>query len=314
MAKKEQEAEYGIAVQELAEYDGGRQEVEDLTVEEIEAIVAATPVPDDDGANSKRKPFTDKLAGKTLEIVFDKGVDTPFSTPLTLTYEFVDAHQLRYSGTDGAGNVETGEASYEALEADETCIMVHHLRRNKHPLEAMTLFIDLKSTLVTAAHMRIGNRFTNRECTRKFMFGAFRAADGSLVEKRQGYTNYLVGKTTRWYYFADTPNMNHVFVSNRLHVSCIMMPPEAAGMGGAPATEYIKLNDTLYVFSWVEEKASGVTGIVCMDFSNASDNGRLHDCGVFFGINSSNSLQSFTYGGPGELAPMGVIREGYAED
>jgi hypothetical protein len=295
---------YGIAVQELQEYDGGRQVVTNLTHEEIEAIVAATPKTADDGANSKRKPFTDKLVGKTLEIVFDKGVETP----LALTYEFLEKHRLRYSGD------EEGEASYEALEADASCIMVHHLRRNKHPLEAFTLFIDLESTLVTAAHIRIGNKFMARECTRKFIFGAFRAPDGSLTTKRQGYTNYLVGKTTRWYYFADTPNMNHVFVSNRLHVSCIMMPPEAAGMGGAPATEYLKLNDTLYVFSWVEEKASGVTGIVCMDFSNADDHGKLHDCGIFFGINSSDKLESFTYGGPGELAPMGVIREGYADD
>jgi hypothetical protein len=37
------------------------------------------------------------------------------------------------------------------------------------------------------------------------------------------------------------------------------------------------------------------------------------DHGVEYGI-MNDELCSFTYGGPGELAPLGVYHEGYADD
>ncbi|MDR1560139.1 MAG: MoaF N-terminal domain-containing protein [Clostridiales bacterium] len=282
-----------------------RRTTPSYTKEELSEMVLNQLVTADGGAQSKRKAFTDKLVGRTFTFLFDKGVDEP----IELEYKFIEKHKLLWSGQGD----EERPAYYEALEADDTVIMVNHMRRDKDPIQCLTLFIDLESYLVTCAFNMIGNKWAAREVSRTFWFGAALKPDGSYPVKRQGYSNTLVGKTIRWAYFIDEPNMNHVYMSNCMSAACVLLPKSARGMGGAFVSRYVGLKNTLQIYSWVEEGSAGVHGIICVDLRESIDDGKVTDVGALFGINVFEKLECFTFGGPGKLAPLGVINDKYSD-
>ncbi|MDR1000576.1 MAG: MoaF N-terminal domain-containing protein [Clostridiales bacterium] len=292
---------------EIAEVEPNRvrEVTKSYTKEEVSEIVSNVLVTEDGGLISKRKPFTDRLVGKTFKFLFDKGPEKP----VELEYTFIEKHKLLWSG-QGAEN---RPAYYEALDADDTVVMVHHMRRDKDPIECLTLFIDTESYLVTCAYNVIGNEYEAREVSRVFWFGAAQKPDGSYPSRRQGYSDYLVGKTIRWEYFRDEPNMNHVYLSNCMSAACVLLPKAARGMGGTFPSRYVGLKDTLQIYSWVEERAAGIHGMIAVDLREADNGGRVTDVGCFFGFNVRDTLEYFTYGGPGKFAPMGVINEKYSE-
>ncbi|MDR1766090.1 MAG: MoaF N-terminal domain-containing protein [Lachnospiraceae bacterium] len=293
---------------EIAEREGPlpRMVTKSYTKEEVQKMVDSNYATDDGGAQNKEpRPFTDALAGKSFEFYFDKGVDEP----VTLTYRFETANKLYWSGH---GRTEELPAYYEALNADDTVIMVHHLRRGSEPIECITLFIDTESYLTTCCYHKLGNDYEAREVSRTFWFGAAKKPDGTFPEGRQGYSDYLVGKTIRWEYFVDEPNMNHIYMSNTFSACCVILPKKGRGFGGAFPSRYVGLKDTLHIYSWVEELGSGTHGMVCIDFRNAADEGKVHDVGCFFGFSVRDDLEFFTYAGPGKLAPLGVINEDYS--
>lgn len=279
-----------------------RQITRHFSAEEVEAIVAGTVGrPEDSGSFSKRPPFSEKLVGKQLRLRFDNGV--------MLRYEFPEPHRLLWSG-QGCSN---REEFYEALDADDTVVMVHHMRHDTHPLECLTLFIDCESGLVTCAYNHLGNQYEAREVSRTFWFGAIETPGQPLPEKRHGFSDFLVGKTIRWAYFTDEPNMNHIYMSNCMSACAVLLPEKARGMGGAFPSRYVGLKDTLHIYSWVEEGGAGVHGLICIDFREAENDGKVSDVGCFFGINLRDQLEWFTYGGPGKLAPLGVINPLYSK-
>jgi hypothetical protein len=84
-------------------------------------------------------------------------------------------------------------------------------------------------------------------------------------------------------------------------------------MGGAFPSRYVGLKDTLQIYSWLEERYDGIHGIVAIDLRDAANDGNVHDVGCIFGVGPRETLEWFSLGGPGKLAPLGVVNEDYSE-
>ena len=60
----------------------------------------------------------------------------------------------------------------------------------------------------------------------------------------------------------------------------------------------MKINDHQYLFSFLEERQTGVQGLFLINMDS------LHDVGCFSGINGEDRFESYTVGARGELTTM----------
>ena len=64
--------------------------------------------------------------------------------------------------------------------------------------------------------------------------------------------------------------------------------------------DYVKINDHMYIFSFVEERQAGTQGFFLINME------LLHDVGSFFGV-QAHGMECCTFGAKGELSsPYGM--------
>lgn len=233
-------------------------------------------------------PWSQSLAGQSFDFNFQ---DFP-----ACHYTFTELHQLEWC-QNGTQHTEF----YQGHEAENGIYFVQHMIRDSRPPQCRTLIIDTNTGLVTLCHARFGNTSEPREVAHTFYFGSI-AGHSACPEKMHHFTRDLVGKAIYWTYHEGMPPLKHIY-SSEYYYTYVMRFGDKCWMATNPA-DFVKINDHLYVFSFLEERQAGTQGFFLINMET------LHDVGSFLGINSDDVFECYTVGAKGELTTMETYIDG----
>lgn len=259
-----------------------RFQYKQFTAEEIDEIVKNTgDYMNGGGLQANRPPFSTAMVGKKLKLCYDEGI--------VISYDFIDLHKLIWQA-EGEG--EKHEEYYEALDADDGITLVVHIIKGTSPQQARMTVFDFKENLVTTFFAKIGNQFSTREVHRDICFGYIDC--GKIPESRHSLTQDLVGRSIIWTY-SPKFTIQHMYSSD-CYSAFVDYSTYYGGMILTSPSNYVKINEYTYIYSWVEIEGAGVQGFALMNLYT------MHDVGCFFGINGSNKFESYTFGAVGKYA------------
>ena len=252
-----------------------------------------------EGMSVFRPPLSRELDGKRFLLAMDSG------------------HRWELAfGPDGRAGVSfdgtAKECAFECLKAADGVYLVNMNDPFVSWHAALTFILDAEKGLVTAARARIGqDPLYPRMPAIRFDFGAAVRPDGSLPDKRHGYTADLVGRAVNWNY--GEFEIVHVYSSERYYRVAFSEKrlarmraeaPERFSGGEKPrlyedCADYIKIRDGLYVVSLLEtvlcrRNGHGNSLLFVMDMVS------LHDVGRSFGTNKEGNDENYTFGAFGE--------------
>lgn len=253
-----------------------------FTTEEIDEIVKNTKTYKHGGLGENRPPFSQVLIGQKLTLRYDNGV--------VLKYNFINLHSLIWQED---GNGEHTEY-YEALDVDDGITQVLHTRYGTVPQEAIIIVFDFNEGIITTFFSKIGNEFSPREVHRDIVFGYIDRKGEKPPEKRHSMTKDLIGKSIIWTY-GEKFTIQHMY-SSEWYSTFVDYNSFIGGLMLTSPCNYVKINDHVYIYSWVEIEAAGLQGFALMNLYE------MHDVGCFFGINGNDKFECYTFGAEGKYA------------
>lgn len=252
----------------------------EYTAEDIERIVRESPDYNHGGLGANRPPYYEGLIGKQLTIRYDEG--------LVLHYSFQDLHTLTWWEKEGD---EPREEHYEALSPDENVVFFVHILRGSRPQAARMVVWSLDTNRVTTFLVKIGNAYSPREVDREIVFGYVDDGKGPTGEPHS-LTEDLVGRSIIWTY-TDDFIIQHIYASKWYSAFVDFHSSIGGALLDSPCN-YVKINDHVYIYSWIEIEGAGIQGFALMNLYT------MHDVGCFFGINGSGKFECYTFGAKGE--------------
>ena len=251
-----------------------------FTVEEIDRIIRESKPYNVGGLGGNRPPLCGELIGQTITLRYDNGT--------ALIYEFKDLNTLTWRHE---GCAQANEEYYEALKPDEHVVFFEHIVEGSRPQEARMVVWDTDTRLVTTFFVRVGNEFSTREVDRDIVFG-YADGGGEAPAERQSLTEDLVGRSIIWTY-SPSFTIQHIYAS-KWYSAFVDFNTFYGGQLLDSPCNYVKINDHVYIYSWIETEAAGVQGFALMNLYT------MHDVGCFFGINGSGRFECYTFGATGE--------------
>jgi hypothetical protein len=243
-----------------------------LTAEQISTKLK--PIP----AAKSASPLSNALSGKYLKIVLDQGP--------TLEYRFESKDKLTLS----EGGAAVVSAPYSAKELDDIILFTHMI---PDTVRGYGIVYDTKTNLVTAFELWFGGfEPDKREVWRHFMFG-YVDTGVPAPEKRHALTNRIEGKGTYW------KNDNGVemlyFFPSVVWSSFVELSDPLGGITITAPSDYIKINDRLYIYSRVEQEYSGTLTLEVIDLFT------VRHIGMRLGFDKKDALDYTLYFGKGEV-------------
>jgi hypothetical protein len=255
------------------------QKVDGIPMDELMELAKAHTAYNISDMMPRRPPaFYQKLTGQKFTLRFDnRGPE--------IAYEFKDLHTLVWN--DGNG---PHEDYYEAFEIDRDIVLLAYMLKGTKPQEAATIVLDLGMNLTTGIFGVMGNGYSTREVGQYIVFGVIDRGDGrEPLLWRHHFTRDLVGKSMGWAY-RDDMSSQHIYATPNSY-SWTILSMGGDGFTHSSMAKYIKVNDHVYILTWVEERAAGVQGITLMNLQT------MHDVGTFFGINHEQEFNFVVFGG-----------------
>lgn len=265
-----------------------------LSEERVHEIVQQSPVPFSDagimdsGMGGNKMPLSDYLVGKELTVRYDN------NGPVW-KYRFDEIKKLRYCRE---GEDTWYEEPYEAFEPAEDMIAFCNPLSNKRPHESVYIVLDFTNGLTTCVNSKLGSKYMANEVSQEVLFGIIEM-DGVKApdDLRHFFTDELVGFSFAWAY-SDFMTSIHVYTTPSSYTWTIFYKNNVPGMMWSSPCKYVKLNDEVYLFTWIEEACNGSQGT--MVFNKRT----MHDCGCFYGVNEIGHAppSGLTLGSFGALA------------
>lgn len=153
--------------------------------------------------------------------------------------------------------------------------------------------MDLNTGLVTAVLASFGNYRAAREVKREFCFGRIQGISSNENIPLHQFSEYLVGKSIQWTYHPGMAPIKHIY-SSPSYYTYVMRNDDSEWIASNPA-DYVKINDHLYLFSFLEERQAGIQGSFLINIHT------MQDVGSFFGINGNDCFECYLVGAKGEL-------------
>jgi hypothetical protein len=243
-----------------------------LTIPQISAKLKPTPAAQSVSSQSAA------LSGKSLKIVLDKGP--------TLEYKFESKDKLTLSESGAAGMA----APYTARELDGIVLFTHML---PDTVRGYGIVYDTKTNLVSAFELWFGGfEADKREVWRHFMFG-YVDTGAPAPEKRHALTNRIEGKGTYWK--EDNGREMLYFFPSVVWSSFIELSDPLGGITITAPSDYIKINDNLYIYSRVEQEYSGTFTLEVIDLFT------VRHIGMRLGFDKFDALEYSMYFGKGAI-------------
>lgn len=234
--------------------------------------------------------YSDALSGKSLTIATDDG--------LTLHYTFDGPRSL--SIAEGAGA--PVRAGYGALTLSHRIFFSHVVPGTQ---KAYHVVVDLDRHLATVFEAWFSGYVESREVQRQIHFGYIEAADRAPPKARHTLTNRLEGKGYHWV-------QDNGFDTLEIYPSALYSTFVELGLGGelcfcAPS-DYVKLDDDLYVYSRVEAGFSGTMTVYVLDVNEE------RQAGVRLGFDEHDALQYYLFNGRGEMVGQIALFEPFDDE
>ncbi|MDR0818467.1 MAG: molybdenum cofactor biosynthesis F family protein [Oscillospiraceae bacterium] len=223
---------------------------------------------------------SDALAGTKLNIVTDNGPK--------LAYAFADAKNLTVA-IDGAAPI---AAEYSALTLKGVVLLSHLIPGTQ---TGYSVIWDKKTDIVTVYEywLACSELKYPRETAREIYFG-YAAKDGvAAPETRHTYTNRLENKSIVW---TDGDNRILDIYNATMYCSFIEISDPESGIPIAAPSDYLKINEEVYIYSRMEAEFSGILTLKVIDLYS------LTAISVRFGIDQSDKFEWRMYTAKGELA------------
>ena len=242
-----------------------------LTEAQITAKLAAAPNP------KSASPLSDVLVGKSLRIVTDQGP--------TLSYRFATNNRLNVAEGDGRAV----EAGYGALTLDHVALFTHLVPGTQRGYHVV---VDQESGLATVFEVWFSGFTDNREVQREIYFGYVAETGKAVPESRHALTNRIEGKG--FYWRQDTGVETLELYPSTFYSNFVELTRSGGELGFCAPSDYVKINDDLYVYSRVECEFSGVQTLYVLDAN------RAEQVGVRLGFDASDALEYYVFAGRGE--------------
>ena len=228
-------------------------------------------------APKSASPLADVFAGKSLTIATDSGP--------TLRYRFASANRLSVAENDGRAV----DADYAALTLEHVALFTHLVpgtQRGYH------VAVDQSSGLATVFEVWFSGFTDNREVQREIYFGYVAEPGKQAPTARHTLTNRMEGKGFYWRQDTGVETLElypSTFYSNFVELSRL-----GGELGFCAPSDYVKINDELYLYSRVECEFSGVQTLYVLDVN------RAEQIGVRLGFDASDALDYYVFTGRGE--------------
>jgi hypothetical protein len=243
-----------------------------LTPEQITVKLAAAV-----SGPSSTSPLSNVLAGKSLTIVLDGGP--------TLRYQFTGSNRVSFAEGD-AGAVLTG---YGAHTLGHVVLFSHLVPRTQR---GYIVVIDQQSALATAFEVWFSGYEDNREVQRQISYGYVEQAGAQAPTARHGITNRIEGKG--FYWKQDNGAETIEYYPSVMFSNFVELTRFGGELSFCGPSDYIKIDDNLYIYSRVEAEFSGTMTTYVLDVN------RAEQVGVRLGFDDTDTLEYYVFRGRGE--------------
>jgi hypothetical protein len=226
---------------------------------------------------SNASPLSDVFAGQQLRIVTDDGPE--------LRYRFASNNQLTVS-ENGNSAVEAG---YGALTIDDIAFFTHMVpgtQRGYH------VIVDQGKSLATVFEVWFSGYEDNREVQRQPWFGYVDQAGQAPPDARHHITNRAEGKG--YYWKQDTGVETIEYYPSTLSSYFVELSRTGGELGFCAPSDYIQINDEVFVYQRTECEFSGTQTIHVFDVN------RVEQVGARLGFNENDDLEYYVFRGEGE--------------
>jgi hypothetical protein len=243
-----------------------------LTTGQIaDKLVAAAAGP------ASASPLAGELAGKSLKIVTDNGP--------TLGYRFGSDNRLSVA-ENGSASVDAG---YGALTLDHVTLLTHMVPGTQR---GYNVVIDRNTNLATVFEIWFSGFEDNREVQREIYFGYVEEAGKRAPQARHSFTNRIEGKG--FYWKQDTGVETLEFYPSTFYSNFVELTRLGGELGFCAPSDYVKIDDELYVYSRAECEFSGIMTLYVLDVN------RVEQIGVRLGFDAGDALEYYVFRGSGE--------------
>ena len=231
-----------------------------------------------DGPSSD-SPLSDALAGEQMRILTDGGPE--------LRYRFTSQNRLSVQ-ENGAAAVDAG---YGALTLDQVVFFSHVIPGTQR---AYHVIVDRDTRLATVFEVWFsgGQDLDNREVQRQAYFGYVQQPGQAAPEKRHRITNRVEGKGYFWR--QDNGIETLEFFPSTISSNFVELTRFGGELSFCAPTDYIQINDKLYIYQRTECEFSGTQTIYVFDVN------RIEQVGARLGFNERDELEYYVFRGTGE--------------
>ena len=224
--------------------------------------------------------YTDALAGKSLHIVTDN------SGP-SLAYSFKSKGRQLALSVDGGPAI---QATYGALPLQQLVLLSHLIPGTQ---KGYQVILDLDSHLATVFEVWFSGYTDNREVQRVIHFGYLETKGAEPPKARHSLTNRLEGKGFHWK--QDTGIETLELYPSVLYSNFVELTRFGGELSFCGPSDYVKINDDLYIYSRVECEFSGTMTLYALDLN------AVKQVGVRLGFDANDALEYYMFNGGGEM-------------
>jgi len=221
--------------------------------------------------------FSDVFSGQSIRIVTDKGP--------ALTYTFGRNNRLSLA-ENGAGAVDAG---YGALTLNNIGFFSHLIAGTQR---GYSIVIDQDTNLATVFELWFSGYQDNREVQREIYYGYVEQPGRPAPTARHVPTNRVEGKG--FYWKQDTGAETLEFYPSAAYSHFIELSRFGGELGFCGPSDYVKINDDLYIYTRTECEFSGTFTLYVMDLN------RIEQIGVRLGFDANDALEYYLFRGKGE--------------
>jgi hypothetical protein len=242
-----------------------------LTEAQISTKLAASAGP------KSASPLEKDSPSETIKIVTDGGP--------VLTYRFASANRLSVAENGG----KAVQAGYGALTLEHVTLFSHLVpgtQRGYH------VIVDRDRNLATVFEVWFSGYEDKREVQRQIHYGYVDQAGEQPPTARHAITNRIEGKGFYWKQDNGVETLEYyptVLYSNFVELSRL-----GGELSFCAPTDYIKIDDDLYIYARVECEMSGTMTLYVLDAN------RAEQVGVRLGFDASDALEYYLFRGKGE--------------
>lgn len=243
-----------------------------LTSDQITKKLAGTPVAR--CASQVSQAFTDKGA----RVVLDDGGE--------LKYDFFCKSRLSLAENGG----ESVECPYLTLEMGEIVLLTHLIPGTQR---GWNVVFDFRTHLVTAFEIWFSGYSDNREVQRQIHYGWADFFGGEPPKERHALTNRLEGKGFWWR--DDMGSETLTFFPSVIYSTFVETNHPRGGITICAPSDYIRINDHLFIYSRVEAEFSGVFVLEVINLF------RIEKIGIRLGFDDNDELDYAMYTARGRI-------------